>query len=70
MGRVKKLACEPATRLAEKPVANPVPGDDGAALERIVAFFRQEHPEAWETHKLCPLQHGLDAMVELLRGRG
>jgi hypothetical protein len=45
---------------------NPVPGDDGAALARIVNFFRHRHAEAWERLRLCPLQHGLEDMARLL----
>lgn len=56
---------------AEAPkLANPVPGDDGEALERIGASFRERFPEDWENIRLCPLQHGIPAMADLLRGRG
>ena len=47
--------------------ADPVPGDDGAALARITAFFRALRPEDWERLRLCPLQHGLEEMARLLR---
>lgn len=47
---------------------DPVPGDNGAALNRIVEFFRAEHPEAWEELRLCPLQHGLEDMARRLKG--
>lgn len=60
MGRVTKARIEGAT-------PDPVPGNNGAALARIAAYFRAEHPEAWETLKLCPLQHGLDEMAALLK---
>ena len=56
----------PAARAAVP--ANPVPGDDGAALARIAVFFRHHHAEAWEQLRLCPLQHGLDEMARLLDG--
>lgn len=46
--------------------ADPVPGDNGKALTRIVEFFKHEHPEAWERIRLHPLQHGLDDMAALL----
>jgi hypothetical protein len=45
---------------------DPVPGNNGAALARIVAFFRAEHPEDWDDLALCPLQHGLDVMIKRL----
>ena len=48
--------------------ANPVPGDDGAALARIAAFFRHRHAGSWERLRLCPLQHGLEEMARLLSG--
>ena len=47
--------------------ADPVPGNNGAALERLTAFFKAEHPEAWEELRLQPLQHGLDNMAKLLK---
>lgn len=47
--------------------ADPVPGDNGTALGRIVTFFQSEHPDEWEALRLCPLQHGLDAMAEKLK---
>jgi len=53
---------------APAPPPNPVPGDDGAALARIVAYFRHGHAEAWERLRLCPLQHGLEDMAQLLSG--
>lgn len=52
----------------EGAVADPVAGDNGAALARIVAFFKASHPDAWEDLRLCPLQHGLEAMSEKLKG--
>lgn len=49
-----------------KALADPVPGDNGAALSRIVEFFKASHPDAWDELRLCPLQHGLEAMIEKL----
>ena len=34
---------------AKKKTADPVPGPNGEALLRIVAYFKQNHPEAWDT---------------------
>jgi hypothetical protein len=48
-------------------VSDPVPGNNGDALERIVAFFQAEFPDDWEALRLCPLQHGLDDMARLLK---
>lgn len=45
---------------------DPVPGNNGEALARIVAYFKAEHPEAWDELRLCALQHGLDEMVARL----
>lgn len=56
--------------MAKRPAAkapDPVPGDNGAALARIVEYFKATHPDAWESLRLCPLQHGLDDMAELLK---
>ena len=47
--------------------ADPVPGNNGEALARIVAFFQSEHPDDWEALRLCPLQHGIQDMVERLK---
>lgn len=51
-----------------KKPADPVPGNDGEALARIIAFFQATHPEAWEALRLCPLQHGLADMIDKLKG--
>jgi hypothetical protein len=53
---------------AAAPPSNPVPGDDGAALARIAAYFRHRQAEAWERLRLFPLQHGLEDMARLLSG--
>lgn len=46
---------------------DPVPGNNGAALGRIVEYFKAEYPGEWEALRLCPLQHGVEEMVRLLR---
>lgn len=51
-----------------KAKADPVPGDNGDALSRIVDFFIAQHPDDWEALRLTPLQHGLPAMAEKLKG--
>lgn len=76
MARPRKAALEgaginAAMRGAMAEIANtpdPVPGDNGEALARIVAFFQVEHPDAWEELRLCPLQHGLEDMIARLKG--
>lgn len=45
----------------------PKPGDNGRALERFVSYFKEKFPDDWEALKLCPLQHGLDTMIEKLK---
>lgn len=47
--------------------SEPVSGGNDM-LSRIVEQFQAEHPDEWEALRLCPLQHGLDAMIEKLRG--
>jgi hypothetical protein len=64
----RKVRAEGAVAPAAAAPPNPVPGDDGAALARIVAYFRHGHEEAWERLRLCPLQHGLEEMARLLSG--
>lgn len=49
---------------------NPVPGDDGEALDRIAGSFRHRFPEEWANMAKCPLEAGLPAMAELLKGKG
>ena len=51
---------------ARKKPADPVPGNNGEALGRIVDYFKAQHPDQWEALRLCPLQHGLQDMVRLL----
>ena len=65
MGRVRKARAE-----GESFPPNPVPGDDGDALGRIADYFRFRFPEDWDRLRLCPLQHGLEDMARLMRGRG
>ena len=57
---------DPPVESLRAAVADPVPGDNGKALSRIVAFFKDTHPDEWEKIRLHPLQHGLDDMVALL----
>lgn len=37
-------------------------------LAAIVDHFKALHPDDWEALRLCPLQHGLDAMIAKLKG--
>lgn len=46
---------------------DPVPGNNGEALARIVAYFQAQHPEEWDALALCPLQHGVQAMIDRLK---
>lgn len=62
MARPRKARVE-----GEAVISDPVPGDNDAALSRIVEFFKAKHPEAWDELRLCPLQHGLEAMIEKLK---
>jgi hypothetical protein len=55
MARPRKAALEGA--------ATAVPGE----LAQIVASFRSAYPELWDELALCPLQHGLETMIEKLR---
>lgn len=36
-------------------------------LEGIVARFKVEWAADWEALRLCPLQHGLETMIEKLK---
>lgn len=33
-------------------------------LAEIVTAFKTAYPAEWDELRLCPLQHGLDAMIE------
>ena len=57
----------PRTVRTEGSQPDPVPGNNGEALARILTFFQAEHPDAWEELRLCPLQHGIQDMVERLK---
>lgn len=35
-------------------------------LSDIVAQFKEVHPDIWEAIRICPLQHGLETMIETL----
>ena len=37
-------------------------------LAEIAADFKARFPDDWEALRLCPLQHGLDTMIEKLNG--
>lgn len=52
---------------AEATIPDPVPGDNGKALRRIVEYFKATEPDAWEELRLCPLQHGLEDMANRMR---
>lgn len=39
---------------------------DVDAISAGVAAFKARFPEEWEALRLCPLQHGLEAMIEKL----
>ena len=52
-----------------KRVADPAPGDNGEALERIAAYFQATFPDEWEQLRLCPLQHGIETMAGTLKAR-
>ena len=60
--RVEGAAIEPTK------IPDPVPGDNGDALRRIIAHFRVRFPAEWEALRLCPLQHGLDEIEAKLKG--
>jgi len=51
-----------------KKLPDPVPGNDGEALQRIADFFKAKFPEEWEELRLCPLQHGIADMIDKLKG--
>jgi len=69
MGRVKTRAEGAAVQRETSSVADPVPANNGAALERIVAHFKAIEPGKWEELRLCPLQHGIDTMIFMLGGK-
>jgi hypothetical protein len=66
-GRPPKARLEGQVAFEAEQHPDPVPGPNGEALARIVSFFKAEHPETWGAIALCPLQHGLDVMIERLR---
>jgi hypothetical protein len=48
-----------------KPVITiPAASEDFAAF---VADFKARFPDDWEMLRLCPLQHGLETMIEKLK---
>ncbi len=59
MARPKKA------RLEGEEFATPAEGDVDA-ISAGVAAFKARFPEEWEALRLCPLQHGLETMIEKL----
>lgn len=60
----------PRKALVEGAVSAPAPKSIPVAtvgLSTIVESFKAAHPELWEELALCPLQHGLDTMIEKLK---
>lgn len=51
---------------AASKAADPAPGNNGDALDRLVEYFKAEYPEEWEAAKLGPLEYGLKSMIETL----
>lgn len=41
---------------------------DVDAISAGVTAFKAKFPEEWEALRLCPLQHGLETMIEKLNG--
>lgn len=49
------------------PVAE-VPAVSSRVLGGIVERFKADFPDDWEALRLCPLQHGIETMIEKLNG--
>ena len=58
-----KARKEGAAAPVAKKVSVPAAAEDFASF---VELFKKEHADTWETLRLCPLQHGLDVMIEAL----
>lgn len=56
MARQKKIAVEAAGEAQ----------CDVAAIVAGVEVFKAQYPDEWEALRLCPLQHGLETMIEKL----
>lgn len=63
-----RLEGEAVVLASQDRIADPVPGDNGKALERITEYFKARFPDEWEAMRLCPFQHGLVDMARLLKG--
>lgn len=37
-------------------------------LDEIITGFKARYPAEWEALRLCPLQHGLEDMIRILKG--
>lgn len=59
----RKARVEGAQTPAQTVTGHPASED----LSAIVEAFKSAHPDEWNALRLCPLQHGLEAMIERLK---
>lgn len=45
----------------------PTPDADPSMLQAIIDDFKVRFPDEWEGLRLCPLQHGIETIVERLK---
>jgi len=62
------VAAEAVNAAVRKVVAETVSSVGGAPLASIRDDFIACFPAEWEAMRLYPLQHGIDAMIEKLKG--
>lgn len=48
-------------------MARPRKVAESSPLADLLADFRARFPDEWESLRLCPLQHGIETMIEKLK---
>jgi len=65
MTRVEGEQRRPGRPCKVEPAPTATPEHDALAV--IVHRFKEQFPSDWEALRLCPLQHGLETMIEMLK---
>ena len=66
MTEPKRRGRPPKARV-EGAAVQTAPHKSETGLAGIVEAFKADHADLWAEIALCPLQHGLDAMIERLK---
>lgn len=65
-GDIKPANRREAAQADDRVLARNVASHHAEALSAAAAAFKEAYPVDWEALRLCPLQHGLETMIEKL----